>query len=92
MEPDENPGNLRLHTSGVTADGLMQARNSLTQRIQGYTPEGTAAAKAWNSYGTIKMDISHMTDGDVAGIAVFQDPYAFIAVKQADGKDRKSVV
>ena len=82
----ENPGNLRLHTSGVTADGLMQARNSLTQRIQGYTPEGTAAAKAWNSYGTIKMDISHMTDGDVAGIAVFQDPYAFIAVKQADGK------
>ena len=82
----ENPGYLRLHTSGTTTDGLMQARNSLTQRIQGYTSEGTTATKAWNSYGTVKMDISHMIDGDVAGIAVFQDPYSFIAVKQVDGK------
>ena len=27
-----------------------------------------------------------MKDGDIAGIAVFQDPYAYIAVKQTMGK------
>ncbi len=82
----ENLGHLRLHTTGITTNGLLQARNSLTQRIHGYTPEGTASNKVWDSYGTVKMDISHMQDGDVAGISVFQDPYSCIAVKQVDGK------
>ena len=27
-----------------------------------------------------------MQDGDIAGLAVFQDPYAFIAVKKVNGK------
>jgi hypothetical protein len=27
-----------------------------------------------DSYGTVKMDVSGMADGDVAGLAVFQDP------------------
>ena len=81
----ENPGWLRLHTVNVT-DELNTARNSLSQRIMGYTPEGTSSAKVWNSYGTIKMDISNMQEGDVAGIAVFQNPYSFIAVKMVDGK------
>ncbi len=31
---------------------------------------------------SIKMDISKMKNGDVAGLAVFQDPYAYIGVKQ----------
>ena len=31
---------------------------------------------------TAKMDISKMKDGDIAGIAVFQDPYAYIGIKQ----------
>ena len=82
----ERPGQLRLHTSGVTTNGLKQARNSLTQRIQGYDPANTEASKVQDSFGTIKMDISHMTDGDVAGLSVFQDPYSFIAVKQIGDK------
>lgn len=82
----ENPGNLRLHTSGITKKGLLQARNSLTQRIWSYVPEGTTSSRVWNSYGTIKMNISNMQNGDVAGIAVFQDPYSLIGVKQIDGK------
>ena len=27
-----------------------------------------------------------MKDGDIAGLAVLQDPYAYIGVKQTDGK------
>lgn len=81
----EKPGCLRLHTVNVT-ENLYTARNSLTQRIMGYNPEGTAANKVWNSYGTIKLNISNMMDGDVAGISVFQDPYSVGAVKMIDGK------
>jgi beta-xylosidase len=32
--------------------------------------------------GVAKVDISKMKDGDIAGLAVFQNPYAYIAVKQ----------
>jgi len=81
----ENPGSLRLHTSGISSS-LKQARNSLTQRIFGNYFEGTASTKIPDSYGTVKMNISNMQDGDIAGIAVFQDPYSCIAVKQKDGK------
>lgn len=81
----EHPGNLRLHTVSVTED-LISAHNSLSQRIMGYVPEGTITSKVINSYGTVKMDISHMVEGDVAGLAVFQNPYSFIAVKMVDGK------
>ena len=77
-------GWLHLATTGVTTD-LMQARNSLTQRILGYSSNGVAEAKYADSYGTIKMAIGGMKDGDVAGLAVFQDPYAFIAIKQEEG-------
>ena len=80
----EHPGCLRLHTVSVT-DDLRQAQNSLTQRIQGTANEGAAANKVKDSYGTIKMYVGGMTDGDVAGLAVFQDPFSFIAVKQVDG-------
>jgi beta-xylosidase len=31
------------------------------------------------------MEIEHMKAGDVAGLALFQDPYAFIAVQKANG-------
>jgi beta-xylosidase len=31
------------------------------------------------------MDVINMKDGDIAGLAVFQDPYAFIAVSQNKG-------
>jgi len=73
----ERTGWLRLYTASVT-DSLPQARNTLTQRILGYSDDT-------QSYGTIKMDINNMADGDIAGLAVFHEPYAYIAVEKADG-------
>lgn len=81
----ENPGFLRLHTVSIT-DSLQTARNSLSQRILGYSPVGTASNKYMDSYGTIKMAVNNMQDGDIAGIAVFQEPYAYIGIKQIEGK------
>ena len=72
-------GFLRLNTATVTSD-FRSARNTLTQR---------PFAKHNQTIPTIaitKMDVSKMKDGDIAGLAVFQDPYAFIAVKQQKGR------
>lgn len=71
----ENPGRLRLYTASVT-DSLQKSRNMLTQRIFGYRDNTKP------SYGTIRMNVSNMHDGDMAGIAVFQDPYAYIAINK----------
>ncbi len=73
------PGYLRLYTAHVT-DSLPKARNTLTQRILGYRNSLNL------SYGTAKLHVSKMAEGDVAGLAVFQDPYAFIAVKVINGE------
>lgn len=83
----ERPGWLRLHTASVT-DDLRQARNTLTQRIFGYNCEGTAASAYADSYGTACLDVSAMAEGDVCGLAVFQDPYGYVGVKMQDGKRR----
>ena len=80
-----NPGWLRLSTASVTED-LVSARNSLTQRIVGLNPEGTPSNRYQWCYGSVKMDVSGMKEGDVAGLAVFQTPYSFISVKMQDGK------
>ena len=56
------------------------ARNTLTQRPFANT------IKLFLQYATTKMDVSKMKDGDIAGLAVFQDPYAYIAVKQKKAK------
>ena len=79
------PGWLRLGTASVTED-LVSARNSLTQRILGFNHTGTASSRFKWCYGTIKMDVSGMQEGDVAGLSVFQTPYSFIAVKVKNGK------
>ncbi|MCI1732007.1 MAG: hypothetical protein LKM34_06410 [Prevotella sp.] len=71
----ENPGRLRLYTASVT-DSLQKSRNMLTQRIFGYRDNTKP------SYGTIRMNVSKMYDGDMAGLAVFQNPYAYIAVNK----------
>ena len=71
----ENPGRLRLYTASVT-DSLQKSRNMLTQRIFGYRDNTKP------SYGTIRMNVSNMHDGDMAGIAVFQNPYAYIAINK----------
>ena len=39
---------------------------------------------ATSTTAVTKMDITKMKDGDIAGLAVFQDPYACIAVKQTN--------
>jgi beta-xylosidase len=75
----KRPGYLRLYTANVT-DSLTKARNTLTQRILGFPSNDNL------SYGTIKMHINKMTEGDVAGLCVFQDPYAFIGVKVINGQ------
>jgi beta-xylosidase len=66
-------GYLTLSTAKIAAN-LKEARNTLTQRIIG--PVSTATAK---------IDVTGMKDGDVAGLAVFQDPYAFIGIKSGNG-------
>jgi len=74
----KRPGYLRLMAASVTSDFKM-AGNTLTQR---------PFAKHDQTIPTIasaKIDISKMKDGDIAGLAVFQDPYAYIAVKQNNG-------
>ena len=73
----ERPGWLRLKTSGA-ADRLTQARNMLTQRI--------FAFKDRPSTGTVRLDVSHLQEGDRAGICILQDPYAMIAVEVKDGQ------
>lgn len=81
----DRPGWLRLRTTGISSD-LKQARNSLTTRILGYASEGTPNASVPDNLGTVKMDVSGMADGDVAGLAVFQDPYGWIGVTQRQGR------
>jgi len=75
----EKPGYLRLATVGVVSD-LTMARNTLTQR-----PFANRDQKIPTTAVT-KMNVSHMKDGDIAGLAVFQEPYAYLAVKQQKGK------
>lgn len=70
----ERAGYMRLYTASVT-DNPYQARNTLTQRILSYRPSTP-------SYGTAAIDITHMADGDICGVGVFQDPIAFIGVKK----------
>ena len=74
----KRPGYLRL-TTGKVVHGLREARNSLTQRpFANYD-------QAIPTTAVIKMETTGMKDGDIAGLAVFQDPYAYIAAKQAGG-------
>ena len=76
----ERPGWLRIRTSG-TVDKLTQARNMLTQRIFAFHGQPSK-----ESIGTIRLDVSHLQEGDRAGICILQDPYAAIAVEVKDGK------
>jgi len=75
----KRPGYLRLYTANVT-DSVQKAKNTLTQRIFGFP------ANQDLSYGTVKMHINNMAEGDVAGLCVFQDPYALIGVKVIGGQ------
>ncbi|MCJ7446618.1 MAG: family 43 glycosylhydrolase [Bacteroidales bacterium] len=72
----ESKGWLRLKTATVT-DDLKFARNTLTQRIFG--PYST---------GTVEMDVGNMKNGDIAGLCIFQDPYAYVAVKMGNNSGK----
>jgi xylan 1,4-beta-xylosidase len=63
----ERPGYLRLHALG--AADLLTARNTLTQRAIG--PRSTVI---------VVMDTSGMKRGNVAGLALFTRPYAWLGV------------
>jgi len=76
----ENPGYLRLKTVKVV-DSLQKARNTLTQRMFAYYSETLP------TIATTKMDISQIKEGDIAGLAVFQDPYAYIGIKKVNGQN-----
>jgi len=75
----ERPGFLRLKTVKAVTN-LREARNTLTQRIFAYY------SKTFVTTATIKMHVDSMKDGDIAGLAVFQDPYAYIGIKNKNGK------
>ena len=61
-------GYLRLKTSRI-AQNLFMAPNTLTTRMEGPTCEAV-----------VKMDVSQMKDGDVAGFAAFQGDAALLSV------------
>ncbi|MCL2198758.1 MAG: glycoside hydrolase 43 family protein [Defluviitaleaceae bacterium] len=65
----------RLRLTALPANSLSDARNTLTLRTFGPMCVGEAT-----------LNISGMRDGDFAGIAAFQDQYAYIGVKMCDGK------
>src|SRR5580692_9763668 len=66
------PGYLRLHAS--TAPSLVSARNTLTQILQG--PAETVTAR---------LDISHLLDGQRAGLVLFGVRPAWIGVVRESG-------
>ncbi|MFZ1291012.1 MAG: glycoside hydrolase 43 family protein [Melioribacteraceae bacterium] len=75
-----NPGSLRLKTVKVV-DSLHKAQNTLTQRMFAYYSDTLATV------GSTEINIENMKDGDIAGLAIFQNPYAFISVKKCNNKN-----
>lgn len=71
----ERRGYMRLRAS--RADDLTQARNTLTQRVQGPSCEGS-----------VVMEVSGLGEGNVAGFGIFEFPYAYVAVRQEAGVRR----
>lgn len=70
----ERPGFLRLKTSR-TVNTLFLAPNTLTQRMEGPTCSGA-----------VVLDLSHMKDGDCAGLAAFNNDTGALTVKKQGKK------
>ncbi len=68
------PGKLKLKPVRVV-NNLYEAPNTLTQRMAG----PTCAA-------TVKIDVSHMADGDCAGLAAFNGHSGVLTIKKEKGK------
>lgn len=71
---NERPGYMRLKTNRVV-DNIFLAPNTLTQRMEG--PQCTAV---------VAMDITHMKEGDVAGLSAFNGDAALLSVRMENGK------
>ena len=78
--PDNNlwslgkrPGYLRL-TTGRVDTTLLLAKNTLTQRTFGPVCSGATT-----------VDVSHMKDGDCAGLVLLQQKYSWVGVKVTNG-------
>lgn len=69
----ERPGWLRLHALKTYSKEatLLMARNTLTQRLFGP-----------NSQATVKIDASHLKQGDEAGLAILNIPYGTLTVSR----------
>jgi beta-xylosidase len=74
----ERTGFLRLKTGRIDTS-FVSARNTLTQRTIG--PEST---------GSISLDVSHMKEGDFAGLGLLQKNYGVVGVKFENGT--KSII
>lgn len=74
----ERPGYLRLYTSKVV-DNMYEAPNTIGQRMEGPRCKGI-----------VKLDLSGMADGDVAGFGAFNGHSALLSVRNENG--RKSLV
>lgn len=70
----ERDGYLRLTTANK-ATGLLDARNTLTQRTYGPTCSGDIA-----------IETANMKNGDVAGLAALQANYGYVGVKMENGQ------
>jgi len=79
----KNPGYLRLVTA-KSVSALPEALNTLTQR------PFTHYDKSTPTVAVTRLDVTHMKEGDIAGLAVFQDPYAYIGIRK--GKNSTWVI
>ncbi len=69
----DRPGWLRLKTARVV-DNLYLAPNTLTQRMEGPTCSAT-----------VRLDVSHLKDGDRAGLAAFNGQSGVLTIRK-DGR------
>ncbi|EPS39313.1 hypothetical protein H072_6903 [Dactylellina haptotyla CBS 200.50] len=72
-------GGVTLSTASIT-DNLLTARNTLTTRLYGGTPQGT-----------VILDFNNMADGDRMGLVAFRDQSAWIGIAR-DGNNYKLTV
>lgn len=70
----ERPGFLRLRTSRIVSN-LYEAPNTISQRMEGPVCRGV-----------VRLDLSHMKDGDVAGFGAFNGHSGLLSVKKNKGK------
>lgn len=77
----DRAGFMRLKTVNVV-DSLNKSKNILSQRILVYPKD------LEHSYGTTRLEIKGMREGDVTGLSVYNDIYGYIGVKMINGEKR----